>query len=61
MNRAAWPKARRPGPGEFLASPAASPAATFAGEADLPVLGKLSSYQRRLADTDEALKRKTYL
>jgi hypothetical protein len=53
-------KAWRPGPGDSFA-PLAGSFTVFADEADLPVLGKLSSYQRRLADTDEALKRKTYL
>nr|WSZ98655.1 hypothetical protein OH820_25965 [Streptomyces sp. NBC_00857] len=60
MNPAVRLKAGRSGPGELLASVAGS-FALLGGEADLPVLGKLSSYQRRLADTDEALKRKTYL
>ncbi|MFJ4922554.1 hypothetical protein [Streptomyces sp. NPDC088725] len=46
-------KARRSDPGDYFAR--------LADEVDLSVLGKLSSYQRWLADTDEALKRKKYL
>ncbi|MEV8392399.1 MULTISPECIES: hypothetical protein [unclassified Streptomyces] len=46
-------KARRSDPGDYFAR--------LADEVDLSVLGKLSSYQRWLADTDEALMRKKYL
>ncbi|MGW2259601.1 hypothetical protein ACWCXE_17465 [Streptomyces sp. NPDC001780] len=46
-------KARRSDPDDYFTR--------LADEVDLSVLGKLSSYQRWLADTDEALKRKKYL